>query len=371
MASLLATPFVFAANATTDAREAATALKQVTRTLNALDAWLSEAEKRRVRWLTDLQEKDQEIAQVHLGVNEVETRLEQLGDELAILNSQQVELEARRLEQARRITEHLAASYRLSGQDFVKLIFNQGSPDTVDRMMRYHRYFSDARMQALESYQQTLTKLSANADLLHKRLTDQERERVLLARREAVLEEERAQRKTLIAALDSEAESKSAERTRLIADEKRLSSLVRELERRSRELDGSVFITRKGKLSWPVRGTVLHRFGSSRAGGRLQWSGTVFQAPSGTPVSAVSSGRVVFADWLRGFGLLTILDHGSGYMTLYGHSDTLTKRVGDWVESGEVIASAGQSGGQSSPGVYFEIRLDGETQNPHSWLTRG
>ena len=96
----------------------------------------------------------------------------------------------------------------------------------------------------------------------------------------------------------------------------------------------------------------------------------ISQLPSGTPVTAVSSGRVVFADWLRGFGLLTILDHGSGYMTLYGHSDSLTKQVGEWVESGEVIANAGQSGGQSTAGVYFEVRHNGEPQNPHSWLAK-
>jgi septal ring factor EnvC (AmiA/AmiB activator) len=115
---------------------------------------------------------------------------------------------------------------------------------------------------------------------------------------------------------------------------------------------------------------VLQAFGSPRAEGRLTWHGLLVEADEGTPVKAVFRGRVVFADWLRGFGLLTIVDHGSGYMTLYGHADALTKRVGDWVESGEEIAQAGRSGGRTTTGLYFEVRHDGRAADPIVWLAR-
>ena len=119
-----------------------------------------------------------------------------------------------------------------------------------------------------------------------------------------------------------------------------------------------------------MSGTIENRFGQPRADGRLRWHGVRFGATEGAPVTAVFRGRVVFADWLRGFGLLTIVDHGSGYMTLYGHADDLTKRVGDMVESGEVIAHAGQSGGQLAIGLYFEVRQNGDARDPLGWLAK-
>ena len=112
----------------------------------------------------------------------------------------------------------------------------------------------------------------------------------------------------------------------------------------------------------------MNAFGQPRAEGRLTWHGLLVEADEGAPVKAVFRGRVVFADWLRGFGLLTIVDHGSGYMTLYGHADLLEKQVGDWVESGEVVARAGRSGGLGTTGLYFEVRQDGQAADPIVWL---
>jgi septal ring factor EnvC (AmiA/AmiB activator) len=129
-------------------------------------------------------------------------------------------------------------------------------------------------------------------------------------------------------------------------------------------------VARKGNLPWPLRGRVTNAFGQSRADGRLTWHGMLIAADEGTEVKAVFRGRVVFANWLRGFGLLTIIDHGGGYMSLYGHADVLLKTVGDWTESGEVIARAGKSGGQQLSGLYFEVRQKGVARDPIAWLQR-
>ena len=133
-------------------------------------------------------------------------------------------------------------------------------------------------------------------------------------------------------------------------------------------LDGSLFANAKGQLDWPVQGKLTYRFGEPRAGGRLSWEGIYVTAPSGSAVTAVGRGQVVFSDWLRGFGLLTIIDHGNNQMSLYGFCDSLIRRNGDWVESGEIVASAGQSGGQDLTGLYFEIRIKGQPTNPLAWL---
>lgn len=346
------------------------ALDAVVEKLNALDRWITDADKQRVRWEKDVQEKDQEVATVARRVEKANQALKEVEAELSALAIQQKTLETRRTEQATRIGEHLAASYRMSGQDFVKLLLNQESPDTFERITRYHRYFTQARMEALDEYRSTLDQLADNRFQLETRLDEERSRREELKAQEVALVQERQSRRGLISELDQEMEGKTAERIRLEADRSRLESLFAELQRRATDLDGSGFVARKGSLPWPLKGRVTNAFGQSRADGRLTWHGMLIAAEEGSAVNAVFRGRVVFANWLRGFGLLTIIDHGGGYMTLYGHADVLLKTVGDWAESGEVIARAGKSGGQKTSGLYFEVRQKGAARDPIGWLQR-
>jgi septal ring factor EnvC (AmiA/AmiB activator) len=353
-----------------DPAQAKKALDAVVEKLNALDRWMNDAEKQRVRWERDVQEKDKEVAAVARTVEDASRALNQVEKEIAALAARQKTLEAERLEQAKRIGEHLAASYRISGQDFLKLLLNQESPDTFERMARYHRYFTDARLEALDEYRQTLDDLADNRFQLETRADEERSRREELKKREQALVAERKDRQALISELDRELKDKTSERERLIADRSRLEQLFAELSRRATELDGTAFVARKGQLPWPVKGRVTNAFGQSRADGRLTWHGMLIAAEEGTEVKAVFRGRVVFANWLRGFGLLTIIDHGGGFMTLYGHADVLLKTVGDWTESGEVIARAGKSGGQQMSGLYFEVRQKGAARDPIGWLQR-
>ena len=237
-------------------------------------------------------------------------------------------------------------------------------------MLRYHGYFSNARASSLKAYQATLAELEENREALSAQATRQEETHAKLLARQQDLLAQRDQRKGLIAELDAEREDKAVARKRLQADRERLEQLLAELNRRATTLDGSAFLAGKGSLPWPLQGPIRSTFGRPRADGRLVWHGMVVSAEEGTPIKAVFRGRVIFADWLRGFGLLTIIDHGSGFMTLYGHADSLTKVVGDWVEAGELIARAGRSGGQSKSGLYFEIRQKGTARDPLGWLAK-
>ncbi len=127
------------------------------------------------------------------------------------------------------------------------------------------------------------------------------------------------------------------------------------------------FVAQKGKLPWPATGSFLSKFGQSKNQGDLKWNGVLIKADFGAPIKVVSHGRVAFSDWLQGFGFITIIDHGDGYMSLYGNSESLLKQTGDWVSAGDVIATAGDSGGQPQSGVYFEIRSRGKPVNPAKW----
>jgi septal ring factor EnvC (AmiA/AmiB activator) len=236
-------------------------------------------------------------------------------------------------------------------------------------MVRYHQSFSEARLTTLNRYRETLSLLVTNEQ------TANEQQQILLENRETFENREtsltgsRDERKVLLAELAAKTEDKSVQRTRLINDQLRLEKLIAQLKKSMTTLDGAEFAARKGSLPWPVEGKVNKRFGQARAGGRLKWQGNLILAPTDSSIKAVHRGRVVFADWLRGFGLLTIIDHGDEYMTLYAHSDAILKQVGDFVESGEPIATVGSSGAQSTPSLYFELRQKGIPQNPNSWFS--
>jgi len=360
-----------ALNAAEDISKAKSDINGITKRLNDLDAWFSDATRRQRDLQKDLRSTDQSIAGTSSDIRQIEAELKRIGAELADLNERATALSAQRTAQAELIASHLAAAYRLTGEDFLKLLLNQQDPEQLDRMMRYHRYFAQARTAAINAYQETLAEIATNADAVRAREQALgEQQRSLDGERDQ-LRSQRQDRERLLTSLKGQMKDKSDERTRLTQDRKRLEALIAELQRRAQRNEVSgVFARNKGKLPWPTTGKVAHRFGQDRSGGLLKWQGIFIDAPEGTPVTAVHPGRVAFSDWLRGFGLLTIIDHGNGYMSLYAHSDVLYKQVGDRVTAGETIATTGRSGGQNESGLYFEIRSNGTATDPLAWLMR-
>jgi septal ring factor EnvC (AmiA/AmiB activator) len=352
-----------------DAAKTRREIETVTKRLNDLSAWFSDAEKTQRDWQKELKRTDEAIATTARDIRNLEGELDALRKELANLEQQRATLSQERDAQAQHIADHLAAAYRLKGQDFFKMLLNQESPERFERMIRYHGYFSAARSETLAAYSQTLAELEANATTT--RVREQalaERQRALDAERTALVDRRKARERHL-ASLGDEMKDKAQERTRLEKDRGRLEQLLAEIVRRSQAVAGA-FATRRGQLPWPTRGPVRHAFGASRAGGHLKWQGLFIAAAEGSAVNAVHGGRVAFADWLRGFGLLTIVDHGGGFMSLYAHADVLYKQVGDRVEAGDLIATAGRSGGYTEPGLYFEIRAKGAPVDPILWLSK-
>ena len=345
-------------------------LDRLVRKINEIEKDLSNKERQRAQWELDLQDEDQAVARIGLEVEEAAEQLAATNRAIAEVEAEQQQLETKRIDQAQKIAEHLAASYRMSGEDYVKLLLNQRSPEQLNRLMRYHRYFTEARMAVIDDYQVTLDAMADNRFRLETQREDAEAKQRELAERQRNLGRQRKSREAMIAELNAQVEGQSAELRRLNNDRKRLEALLAELKRRSTELDGDAFAARKGSLPWPLKGRLVNAFGASRADGRLSWTGVVIAADEGDPVKAVFRGRVVFANSLRGFGLLTIIDHGGGYLSLYGHADMLMKTEGEWVESGETIARAGNSGAQVRTGLYFEVRHNGVARDPIGWLAK-
>ncbi|MHB8347694.1 MAG: murein hydrolase activator EnvC family protein [Acidiferrobacterales bacterium] len=265
-------------------------------------------------------------------------------------------------------------AYVLGRQEYLKLLLNQQDPATVNRVLTYYGYLQRARAAHIAAARRALASLTAIA----RRIGEQKRALAKLradriARRQTLLQSE-ARRRILLAQLNRKVVSQSQEIGHLQADEQRLGRLVKGIQNVMAgaspvPLPGpnSRFANFRGRLPLPVAGRIVDRFGEPEGFGTLKWQGVFLAAPEGSKVISVFNGRVAYADWLRGFGLLMIIDHGDGYMSLYAHNQSLYEQVGDWVRAGQVIATVGNTGGASQPGLYFEVLHDKRPVNPLKW----
>lgn len=266
----------------------------------------------------------------------------------------------------------LRSAYALGHNEELKLLLQQEDVGAIARVLAYHRYFQRARVERIDGL---LVDLKQLADVQTEIAGKQQQLAGLRSQREAevaALESGRGERQALLQAIDARIDAQKARLALMSRDEKNLLELLERLRDLfadiPKTLDGSEpFARLRGRLVRPLPGKVRTAFGGSDESGR-SISGVLIAAESGTPVKAVARGRVAFADWLKGYGMLMILDHGDGYMSLYGYNESLRKDVGDWVSAGEVIASSGASGGQKSAALYFELRLNGKPINPKPWL---
>ena len=361
----------FAAGAATAAEPsragAEAELRSVLNEINDLDSWLSDAERRRLQLVKEARAKDLAVAEMNAAAQSAQQALVDNRATLAQLRRRREQLDLRRAAQAQSIAKHMAVAYRFTDLEFIKLLVGQESMEAAERMTVYHRFVTEGRIRAVQEFRRLAVETERSAaELVQRQDAEQAQLQTLSAKREQ-LESQRQARKSLIASLEKEFADQENRRRRLLGDRQRLQKLMDEIKRRELGSGGN-FASRKGRLPWPLRGELIGRFGQLRADSGMKRQGLLLRAAVGSPVAAVHGGRVVFADWLRGFGLLLILDHGSGYMTLYGHADQLTKKLDDVVEAGEVVAHAGQSGGQASGGLYFELRAKGVSQDPLPWL---
>ncbi|QSA96016.1 murein hydrolase activator EnvC [Methylococcus sp. EFPC2] len=299
--------------------------------------------------------------------NQARSQERQLDD----LKRQRAELRVGILQHNRTLIAQTRAAYADGRREWLKLALNQDDPARASRMLAYYGYLNRARSAQLQILDRSL---AGTRELEAKLLAEAERlnsTRARIAREQADLEASRKQRRELMAGLEHELKDRGGRLKRLRDDVQRLQDLIAALpETAPPESRGAPDEqTPSERAAWPVQGPLLARFGSPRLSG--QWDGVLIGAQEGSPVRAVARGRVVYADWLRGYGLLIIVDHGTGHLSLYAFNQSLHKALGDWVEAGDIIASVGSSGGRSEPGLYFGVRENGRPINPLQWSGRG
>ena len=327
----------------------------------------------RDRLTAELQEAEELIAEKRQRLRELERQRDYSARRKADLEAELAGREAELDDEARELADQVRSAYMSGRQERIRLLLSQRDPATLGRLMAYYGYLNEYRADNIETVTAAIREL---AELRSQAAAEEARLAGIAKSRYAELSElghAQDKRRSLLASLSNKLAEEGREVERLAAQEKDLSRLIAELTSILSDYPISSedpFSEHKGRLTWPVAGTLLHDFGQPRASGQLKWNGVVLAAPRGREVRAAYHGRVEFADWLAGLGLLVIVNHGDGFMTLYGYNETLLKDVGDWVAPGDVIATVGDSGGQSQTSLYFEVRQGSRPVNPRQWFTR-
>ncbi|MGI9270206.1 MAG: murein hydrolase activator EnvC family protein [Woeseiaceae bacterium] len=348
-------------------------LEEVRDRISALKESMDESATSRDRVTGELQTAEVEISEKRIRLKELERERDYSTRRKAELDSKIGEREAELELETGQLAEQVRAAYMSGRQERVKLLLNQRDPATLGRLLSYYEYFNDFRadnIQIVNGHIAELATLRSEAAAEEARLAG-------LAKRRydelTKLNTAQETRQNLLATLQGRMATEGKEIEQLAAQEKDLTRLIDELTSILSDYPISSedpFSAHKGRLTWPVAGTLVHDFGQPRVSDRLKWNGVVLAAPRGREIRAIYHGRVVFSDWLAGLGLLVIVEHGEGYMTLYGYNETTLKNAGDWVAPGDVIATVGDSGGQSRSALYFEIRRGTQPLNPRQWVTR-
>lgn len=361
---------------------------------NTLNTQLGEVEKLYGRTAALLRTLQGQVEQKRQNLTKIRQEMQKLQDEVAKQNKE--------------LAGQMKAAYAMGQKEKLKLLLNQQDPALSSRMLVYYDYLNKARLAKLSNISESMTHLDQlstqqqqETELLEKNLEQKKAEQI-------TVDGVRKRRAELLTRLKSDFSSNEQQIIHLKESENKLKNLVSSLQRSTNDLTfeveqtkklhkavevapeskdlpdsgddfskisaaaaGGDFSSLKGQLPWPVKGKLVNKFGSARAeSAESIWDGVLIDAGEGTEIRAITSGKVVFSDWLRGYGLLIIIDHGKGYMSLYAFNQSLYRQMGDWVNVGEVIASVGQSGGRSRSGLYFGIRNKGKPVDPLEWCRK-
>lgn len=389
-------------SATADERDQ---LKSIQQDIAAKERAVRQQQQQRTALLAQLKAQEQAIAAATRALRETENSLAQLNRQISAMNASIAKLEKQKASQERNLAAQLDASFRQGQHTGIQLILSGEESQRGQRLQAYFGYLNQARQETIAQLRQTREEVASQKAELEEKQSEQQTLLYEQQAQQAKLEQARNERKKTISGLESSIQQGQNQLSEMRQNESRLrNSIARaeaaakaRAEREAREAEqvrnkqqeasrkGTTYkpteseqslMSRTGGLGsprgqayWPVRGSLLHRYGEQLQG-ELRWKGMVIGASEGTEVKAIADGRVILADWLQGYGLVVVVEHGKGDMSLYGYNQSALVSVGTQVRAGQPIALVGNSGGQGRPSLYFEIRRQGQAVNPQPWLGR-
>ncbi|MGD2118416.1 MAG: peptidoglycan DD-metalloendopeptidase family protein [Chromatiales bacterium] len=352
-----------------------TQLKQIQSQISDLSSEISASREQREQQQALLEKIERQIGSLGRSIHNLQNEIGQYNRQLDKLATQRAQQQQQLYEERKKLSVQMVSAYAMGRQERIKMLLNQQDPVLLNRVMSYYDYLNRERITRIQQANRLIEQLqqTENDITLARQQLD-----ASFAEKNARLEEIHAARQSraeLVARLDSDIKSKGESLQRLKRDAARLERLLSEIQQREQRRQQfssnqeKKFASMRGQLPWPARGRLQVLYGAPKSGD-VKWDGVFITAPEGEQIHAVHHGRVAYADWLRGYGLLLIIDHGDGFMTLYGHNQSLFKETGEWVAGGEPIALVGNSGGQKLSGLYFSIRKDGRPNNPGRWCVK-
>jgi murein hydrolase activator len=367
-------PLTLTAEINTEQIEKDHQLQNIRSKIKNVESGIDEARKEIDLLLVNLRKSEQASVDLSIKINKSEKQIEAKDGHLKELSNRKLMQETLLNTQREQLSEQVRSAYKTGRSNYLKLLLNQEKPEQVGRMLAYYEYDTRARAGQIAKINLALSEISS---LEEKIQVETQQLTLLQINQKAKLDEFKSfrnSRETTRSKLQAYIDEQDIHLQFLQKDEQELTKLVGKLKHQELAIqvyeDMPPFNSLQGKLNWPVRGKIATRFGSMRKGGKLKRQGITIIAKSGDEVKAITAGKVVFADWFRNMGLLLILDHGDGFMSLYGHNERLLKKSGDWVLADELIARVGDTGGQQKSGLYFEIRQSGNPVNPTLWCKK-
>ncbi|MCG8416022.1 MAG: peptidoglycan DD-metalloendopeptidase family protein [Pseudomonadales bacterium] len=357
-----------------DAAATEAELAAVTAAITEISDWLETASQQQSTAEQALREAELAVSESNNSINALQRDIAASETQLRDLEEQQSALQVQRDTNRELLEQVLRASYVAGESSFLKTLLNQEDSSEAGRQLHYARVISEFQLTKLEEFRTTLAELdTVNAEVTAE-LNTLNNQQLRLNEEQQQLQSLQTNREQALAALEADIASRSSELEQLEVNQAELQTLLEEIARAMEGIrsfaDVPPLHNARGELPPPVRGPIISGFGSRYGGGSLTRQGIVIGAPVGSPVTAVHPGYVAFADWLRGLGLLVIVDHGEGYVSLYAGNEALAVTAGDWVDRGQIVATSGAGIGSAAGGLYFELRQGGEAQDPSDWLDR-
>ena len=364
----------FSLNAVADAlKDKKVELQKLKEIISSFQQQAAQTKSQHQKELDALKDADRVVGRSKKELRSIENKLQGSEQRLARLAKQKSDKQKLMSENQLLLAEQIRSAHRLGERQSLQVLLNQQDPRAVSRTMKYFEYFNSARSGEISQAETRIAELvnleseiaKAQADLLPLR----EEQRAAIAG----LNEQRQNQARVVSQLDRQLKDDQTKLNKLLIDRRQLEQLIDQLAKADIKDDGLLaaepFKSRRGKLPWPTSGRLTELFGTAKTGS-LTWDGVMISTKVGEPIRAIHSGRVVYADWLRGLGLLVILDHGDNYLSLYGHNETINKSIGDWVDTKEVLGTASKSRSGNQAEVYFGIRYKGKPSNPKKWCQR-
>jgi len=344
-------------------------LRQLTTEIKALQQTLKVDKSQHSQFYADLKRTEKNVAQLSRVLRDTRRRFKKQTKQHQLVRNTVRDLGYQLNDLKEQLAKHTQAGYSAGHQPALKILLNQEDPAKAGRTLTYYRYVTQAQLAVKNETESTLLKLHDTERQLEEEARKLEVLAVEQEQQQAALLKGKAKREAALKELDAQINSKEHKLEQLVADAKQLSKLVQQLQRQADNnlFEGKNLGQLKTKLKWPIKGDMRHRFGARRSQSALKWQGVYLAGREGQDIHAIAPGRVVFADWLRGYGLTLIVDHGHSYMSIYSNNQTLYKNKGDGVVAREVVAGLGSSGGNREYGLYFELRHKGKPLNPAHW----